>query len=65
MRESSLAVLALKTKITANKSLKADPVPPEFFGFGLSWSAAPVGLAQALDAKDERKSLFLGMVAKN
>jgi RNA-directed DNA polymerase len=29
-------------------SLKADHPPSGFFGFVLSWSAAPVGLAQAL-----------------
>jgi len=35
-------------------SLKADPVPSGFFGFGLSFVAAPVGLAQALGLMVEK-----------
>ena len=40
--------MKLLSKISPNKSLKADPVPSGFFGFVLSFAAAPVGLAQAL-----------------
>ena len=45
-----------------NLSLKADPVPSGFFGFVLSFVAAPVGLARALaqhtKMKDDIRTLF-------